>query len=1141
VPYSAPRSDEFYYVLLSAWTDTGSYVQIGFSDDYGTWGLTYSWTSGSTYHYSPNAMALSEGSTYTFYITTQNGYTYFTAYQGLTYVWSLVAPTGGNYLYLHYLNNGAYGYTNYEEVWQTSLPGGSPAFDFYFFGNYWVSLSGQTDPYISWWTFSSNAPSDVAVTISGNCVLVDNPMSTILFKTNPALLGATITFAGSVYNTGQSAAFSGTYYAALANAPSGYTFDHWEYSGDYGSGVSVPNTMNNPTTVQVRGEGWLEAVLVVVSSPQQDWWPMFHHDLMHIGYSTSTAPNTNTLLWNYTTGGGMFSSPAVAGGLVYVGSDKVYCVNATSGAFVWSYTTSDMVYSSPAVSGGKVYVGSFDGNVYCLNASTGAKLWSYTTGNWVYSSPAVAGGLVYIGSCNNKVYALNAATGALIWSYTTGTAVESSPAVAGGVVYVGSDKVYALNAATGALIWSYLTGRWMDSSPAVAGGIVYVGSEKVYALNATTGAFVWSYATGSVDSSPAVAGGIVYIGSYDNNVYAFGRLPLSVSISPSSVFTYVSQPQLFSSNVAGGISPYTYQWYLDGAPVSGAINPTWAFIPTSVSSYTVSLVVNDSATPPTSAQSNNASVTALSAKIYIMSDGSIVPSYAPISTLDNVTYTFTGNASYPTYEGIVVERSSIAIDGNGYTVQGNQSGDTGLILTGVSNVTIKNTNIKGFQNGIYLSSSNSNIINGNNATANGQFGIYLYSSSSNTVSGNNATANTYGIFLFSSDNNTVNGNNVAANIGVGIFLDSSSNNTVSANKATANNNGIDLFSSSNNNTVSGNNATANGFGICLVSSSDNIISGNNATANSADGICLGYSSWIIITANNIANNSNGLYLDSSSNCSIATNNITANSYGVDLYSSSNNSIYHNNFIANNVQVSIGSASLDNAWDDGYPSGGNYWSNSSPVDLYNGPAQNETGSDGISDSPYAIDSNNTDNYPLVKFYGSHDVGATVLNLSKTIVGKGYCLNSSLTVVNYSEETETFNTTLLANGTDVQTQSFSLLTRNSTEIPFVWNTTDFVYGNYTMSAYASPAPGEIDVTDNNCTSNIPVHVGVPGDVSSTTPGVYDGVTNMKDIAYMVMLFNTRPSSSNWNPNADVDNDAVCNMRDIAIAVIYFNQHE
>ena len=68
--------------------------------------------------------------------------------------------------------------------------------------------------------------------------------------------------------------------------------------------------------------------------------------------------------------------------------------NVKSLSLKWSYATGGRVYSSPAVASGVVYIGSNGGNVYALNASTGAKLWSYTTGNAVESSPAVASGMV---------------------------------------------------------------------------------------------------------------------------------------------------------------------------------------------------------------------------------------------------------------------------------------------------------------------------------------------------------------------------------------------------------------------------------------------------------------------------------------------------------------------------------------------------------------------------------------------------------------------------------------------------------------------------------------------------------------------------------------------------------------------------
>ncbi len=67
-------------------------------------------------------------------------------------------------------------------------------------------------------------------------------------------------------------------------------------------------------------------------------------------------------------------------------------------ALLWSYSTGGAVHSSPALADGVVYVGSEGDSLYALNASTGAKLWSYRTGNQVWSSPAVAKGVVYVGS-----------------------------------------------------------------------------------------------------------------------------------------------------------------------------------------------------------------------------------------------------------------------------------------------------------------------------------------------------------------------------------------------------------------------------------------------------------------------------------------------------------------------------------------------------------------------------------------------------------------------------------------------------------------------------------------------------------------------------------------------------------------------
>ena len=53
-------------------------------------------------------------------------------------------------------------------------------------------------------------------------------------------------------------------------------------------------------------------------STEDVWWPMFAHDLTRSGYSTSTAPETNNVIWNFSTGSQVRSSPAVVDNRLYI-------------------------------------------------------------------------------------------------------------------------------------------------------------------------------------------------------------------------------------------------------------------------------------------------------------------------------------------------------------------------------------------------------------------------------------------------------------------------------------------------------------------------------------------------------------------------------------------------------------------------------------------------------------------------------------------------------------------------------------------------------------------------------------------------------------------------------------------------------
>ena len=101
-------------------------------------------------------------------------------------------------------------------------------------------------------------------------------------------------------------------------------------------------------------------------------------------------------------------------------------ISTTNGLLNWRYTTGDAVLSSPAVANGIVYIGSNDSNIYALNATTGAKVWSFRTGSAVNSNPTVATGSSMWG-VTITTSALDARTGVKVWSYKTGDNVFSFP------------------------------------------------------------------------------------------------------------------------------------------------------------------------------------------------------------------------------------------------------------------------------------------------------------------------------------------------------------------------------------------------------------------------------------------------------------------------------------------------------------------------------------------------------------------------------------------------------------------------------------------------------------------------------------------------------------------------------------------
>ena len=111
----------------------------------------------------------------------------------------------------------------------------------------------------------------------------------------------------------------------------------------------------------------------------------------------------------------------------------------------------------------------------------------------------------------------------------------------------------------------------------------------------------------------------------------------------------------------------------------------------------------------------------------------------------------------------------------------------------------------------------------------------------------------------------------------------------------------------------------------------------------------------VISENNLKNNICGIiFLETSKNLIVGNNITDSTDVAFDLYESSNNSLYHNNIIgnANNVEddaFGFSGAISVNTWDDGYPAGGNYWSDYQTK--Y--PNATEIDNSGIGNTPYVI--------------------------------------------------------------------------------------------------------------------------------------------------------------------------------------------
>ena len=303
---------------------------------------------------------------------------------------------------------------------------------------------------------------------------------------------------------------------------------------------------------------------------------------------------------------------------------------------------------------------------------------------------------------------------------------------------------------------------------------------------------------------------------------------------------------------------------------------------------------------------------------------------------------FVNNGKY--YENVIVDKtvSLVGEHKNKTIIDGGKKGTVvhvGSKSVVVAGFTIRNSGDYPYSGIDLKDSNNSNITDNiiNNCTE----GILLYNSTDTVVEHNTMTYNYGGIHLAGSSYGNIVTHNAISSNSWGINMDNSSDNILTENTLTNNSwTGIDLFQSKcENNTLSGNIITSNGNGIRSYNRASNNTIKNN-----------------IVMYNNDTQGGRGRGIslsDHSRGYTITGNTITENRYGLYLLISEDNTLYHNSFINNTKNAYQAVGSYTNFWDNGFE--GNHWSNYTGVDSEH---------DGIGDSWYEIDEDNTDHYPLM---------------------------------------------------------------------------------------------------------------------------------------------------------------------------------
>jgi len=274
--------------------------------------------------------------------------------------------------------------------------------------------------------------------------------------------------------------------------------------------------------------------------------PAGRADLRHAGPRPSAMPSTAATdapvlpgpRWSVRLSGQVFASPAVDGGIAYVGTTggTFEAVDVRNGHRIWSAALGFPVFASAAVEADAVYVTS-DGFLHRLDRADGHEVWRYPLApapaarvlphpdsahwDWQAPRPLRVGDALYVGSADGGLHAVDAGSGRRLWRFAAPGRIRHGAAADARHIYVASEpgSVHALDPRTGEEQWRHALSGQPGAAPVVHQGRVYASDRGalLHALDARDGHRLWllPFWTSWVESAPVIVDDTLYIGSSD--------------------------------------------------------------------------------------------------------------------------------------------------------------------------------------------------------------------------------------------------------------------------------------------------------------------------------------------------------------------------------------------------------------------------------------------------------------------------------------------------------------------------------------------------------------------------------------------------------------------------------------------------